>query len=559
MGIFTDYKEYTKYLPDYKPWKDKRNLDEAKKLKYLKQNPVDVQTRARDIQRGQVLLNAIDIMDEYSQSKAENMEVMTTQAIAAVAETASYAGMAVGGVLAAIPPIAKSIDKFSAKLTKKIFKKEVKGAFPKLYFAMGVGMIASLATNMLMQGWAASQQVAASRRGRFEAMKNELQDVRKFAVLTDEQLAKQAEIAEKMPTTKAMKKGNLAKKSNLLNPLTSLSMLGEILNPDTEKDEERKLFDDKLNEIPQIMPKLSEKDILDAKKDQQLVLNIAEKVDMASQDYSENTELVVGALTTTALAGGLLTGYLANTIIKKLKITNQNAIKYAPLGVGAAVGIALSILATSIQKQAARVGRFKAKQELAKNPDNFIYLSQEKTDVIPDNIKVATKKKPNLFSFTIQAIKDNFEYKKYLKTEGIKEKKKILALKDIELTEEQFKDAQRLQKNTFKVFNKIDEKSQRYAESVEAVGETINIPIAAFSSLAGLGLGCLYTLKNAKKLKNNMFPLPMIIGMFVGVLPAIIVNAIFTKKEKEASRVAHMLAMNEMQDYKKFIDFETTK
>ena len=39
MGIFADYKDYKVYNPEYKPWKDKRNLDEAKRLEYLKQNP----------------------------------------------------------------------------------------------------------------------------------------------------------------------------------------------------------------------------------------------------------------------------------------------------------------------------------------------------------------------------------------------------------------------------------------------------------------------------------------------------------------------------------------
>ena len=42
-------------------------------------------------------------------------------------------------------------------------------------------------------------------------------------------------------------------------------------------------------------------------------------------------------------------------------------------------------------------------------------------------------------------------------------------------------------------------------------------------------------------------------------LPSIGINAYITKEQKKASRVANMLAINEMQDYRNFADYSRFK
>ena len=42
-------------------------------------------------------------------------------------------------------------------------------------------------------------------------------------------------------------------------------------------------------------------------------------------------------------------------------------------------------------------------------------------------------------------------------------------------------------------------------------------------------------------------------------LPSIAINAYVTKEQKKASRVANMLAINEMQDYRNFADYSKYK
>ncbi|MBR6126746.1 hypothetical protein IKQ21_03590, partial [bacterium] len=75
MSTIGDYRIYKQYEPAYNDWKLKRDILNAKRVEYLRQHPEE--RNEKDIQRAKSLLRAIDIMDEYSQKRAEDMEVAT--------------------------------------------------------------------------------------------------------------------------------------------------------------------------------------------------------------------------------------------------------------------------------------------------------------------------------------------------------------------------------------------------------------------------------------------------------------------------------------------------
>lgn len=550
MEVFQNYKNYKKFENDYSAWKENKDISEAKKLEYLKQNKIDEKIKQQEIQRGKALLHAIDVMDEYSQSKAENMEVVTEQIVTQAGSLASYIGAGIGGLTLLLPPVKKGLE----FLVKKFPKTKNAAPFIPVF---GLGFIANILTIIFMQSWAAKKQVGASRNGRYESMKKELSDPKIFAVLTNEQLNKQEEIAKNIPTTKNMKNGIVAEKSNMANPITALKNIKDALFENKDLEQEREKFDIGLNKKPANPPKLTDEDILKAKKDQQLLHNIVEKIDMSSQDYAENIELATDTATAFALLGGGLTGFLSNSLIKLSKIQNPMGKKIIPWVVGILTTLAISIGATHLQKEGARVGRYLAKKELEKDVNNFVYADKTTTDKLTQYSLPAKKEKENIFKFLIQAVKDNIEYKKYRKTKGVENIKKTMALKDIELTEEQLKDAKMLQKNTFKTFNKIDEKSQAYAESVEAVKSIIEIPVTFISGLFGSGLAILASRKIFKiPMTSPKMSLAMIAGSILGVIPTIFLNAHFTKEQRKASRVAHMLALKEMEKVDNFVDYD---
>ncbi len=158
-------------------------------------------------------------------------------------------------------------------------------------------------------------------------------------------------------------------------------------------------------------------------------------------------------------------------------------------------GIAGAIIGLKLQKSAARAGRFTAKRELEKNPENFIGYTKDDYEEVQD-VKT-TDKKPNKFKeyalFLPNVMKQYWAYNKYKKTE-YKEKQ---ALKDLlkkqDVTPEQLREAKNLQRKLFNTFEKVDDNSQVYSESMEAATE-IAQPFIQYGGIALTVSPAIYTL-----------------------------------------------------------------
>ena len=191
--------------------------------------------------------------------------------------------------------------------------------------------------------------------------------------------------------------------------------------------------------------------------------------DIASQDYAENAELATQALVAGTLAFGTLFNLLLSKALKAMKVKSEAKISAISQIAAVTIPVIFSIASAQIQKQASRVGRFKIKQDLMNNPSKLVYVSDENIADLKD-VNVIQDRKEGLFKFLTHAWKNNKEYNQYKKTTAKQEEKFYKAIETLELTPEQIKDAQTLQRNTFKTFNKVDEKSQKYSESIEALG-----------------------------------------------------------------------------------------
>ena len=212
----------------------------------------------------------------------------------------------------------------------------------------------------------------------------------------------------------------------------------------------------------------------------------------------------------------------------------------------------MGIISAQINKQASRVGRFKVKQELSKNPNNFIYVTDEQANEIKD-AEVIKDKKQNIFKFLITAYKNNKEFEKYKKTVGKDERRFYKAAEELELSQEQLKDAKRLQKNAFRTFNKIDDNSQKFAERIEAFGQAVAYPINTIFSLLAVAIASPYLFKQAKTKAEQAANLTKYFGIvLLSSIPAMIINAYITKEQKKASRIADMKAIEELKDYRMF-------
>ena len=540
--MFSDYKSYKTFAPQYSEWKAGRDLAEAKRVEYLKRHPEEI--KQEDIQKSKAILRAIDVMDEYSQKRAENTEVATESII-------GYGGsiaMTVGGVMGFLFRENMTLLKLCSKFVKN--KKNV----PKMaeIVAVAVGGILGLTiASCPLYAWAAKAETKASRKGRFEAMRKELNDPKIFATLNSVQetqlnknLLKLGKHKEEKNPFKGFKESWETVKELIVD---SKEYKIQKIKFENEIEKDKKLFDKELN--------LEE--IEDAKRDQQLMTKLVEKIDIASQDYAENAELATSTLITATFGLSALFTLLYEKIAQALK-WKKSAV---PAGLGGLLMMGASIWGARVQKEAARVGRFKIKQDLINNPEQLVYVSDEKTAQIKD-IQINPQNKKSFFKFMKEAWKNSKKYEKWKKNEGAVEKNISKALENIELSEEQLKDAKRLQYNTFKTFNKVDEKSQKYAESIEALGQSIQVPIVELLTIIGVGVGMKFLVKGLQS-KNTTEQITGWIKYFMTALgftlPSIGINAYITKEQKKASRVANMLAINEMQDYRNFVDYSRIK
>lgn len=554
MEVLNSVKDYRKYLPEYNNWRDKQDLEVAKRVEYLKQNPDRISQE--DIQRGKNLLHAIDVMDEYSQSYAEDMEVATEFAKGQIVGIATTVGMVGGTLLTFTPAVKKMIQKIGKGNTSMM----VAQMLPSV-----IGMLVGFAASFPAVAWATKAKITASRKGRFEAMRKDLENPAIFATLTEEQSQK-AEKESKNIELDAKTLKRLQNSSMNAKPTDSIKTLKKYFKEDNQYQIQKKEFEAKLKESEKNFDKqLSESQIHNAQKDQQILAHMVRKIDLASQDYAENTELATNTLTTLALAGGGLVGWVSNKLIKVLKIAEKNKFsKIIPWAVGLTIPILMSIYAAKVQKQASRIGRYKAKQEMLNNPETLVYVAKKDFDKMTDVKTPEQAKKPNMIKFFFQLIKDNKEYEKYRKTELVEDLKRHKAIEKLELTEQQLKDAKTLQMNVFKTFNKVDEKSQTYSESVEAVGEITKQAVSVFGSLIATGISTMSTIKMLedpkftekglaealpKMLTKTLLPFAFVL------LPIILIDIYTTKAQKKASRVADMLALKELEDYKHYAGY----
>ena len=272
---------------------------------------------------------------------------------------------------------------------------------------------------------------------------------------------------------------------------------------------------------------------------------------MASQDYSENVEFTASAVTTIGGIGGLISAKLIDWIMKKGNVLKGKR-ELVKLGVGATSFIAGVIISSRLKKNASRVGRFKAKQEILNNPENYIYVDDEKLKE-EQNAPVKKKKSMNIFASFAEMYKNAKEYDNYQKENQETIFKQRKAREFIKLTPEQEKEAKNLRINLFKTFDKVDEKSQKYSESVEALGEMASSVLDLIKNSVVLLIPISFLPISEKR--NSLFS-----SVLITVIPALAATLGFdylvTQEQKKASRVAEMKAIQDLDDYKNYVNYD---
>lgn len=578
MEFFNSIQQVKNNWQPYKKWEAEQEDKEFQRQELHKRVPISKEDLEKASQYGRTLIDSINVMDQYSINKAEDVELATDAGLEFVGMGVGIAGLALGAIALKSSKLNKITNELSNKIRKKYPSFPAQEMVIKSFILEAGLVLLSLITMPYFMVKAKFYQKEASRVARYQAREDELKDPKYFVIYSDEQIKQAKEIAKTMPDIEEKKKSKINPISNWSESIKSIkSILSSHKYYEHWKQEHLSAQEQKLKTLKSMT--VSTEQLKNAKKDQDNLQRIIKKIETYSQNYLNNTEMATNVIAGSSLVTGYLGGKLVSlsvSLLQKLKIISQtsafanNARKYSG-GIGS-LGMVLfaGTYVIKIQKEAAKIGRFKAKQELLKDPHNFITYSDEQLDSVKD-LKAPTKTKMNpiaksydSFKFFLQAIKDYKEYEKYQKTTGKDEQKLDKALLKIDVSQNQLQDAKSLQKNAFMAFEKMDEKAQRYTDDMEAATDIGKQYIGQFTGIiSGIYLikNMLKQLEQAEKTHSDFVVMKAIkkswIPFALTGLIEIITEIQSNELKKRAGRIGVMEAIQGLDNPKLFVNNET--
>jgi len=556
----------------YKIWnleqQKKDNQNEALREKYPP-NPQDIEDSK---QYSRTIIDVINTMDQHSIDKSEDASMMVKNALFGLDLIGMSVGAGIGAYVSKSPAIQKKLN-----------------LPPFAISILGASLAASL-TNMVGEIWGAQIEKQASRIARYQTRKNDLKDPRAFVVYNEAQIQEAKKIAETLPDVKTEKQEVSIKKS--FNPISSFvdaKKTTDSLTKDYNSYNEWKKEYSKQEELKSEKFKgmeISPEQLTKAQKDRDNLLNVIKNIETSSLNYFMNMKLaMVGvniAVDTAALAvgGGVFTAIdqLQKHKVLKQESTTINMTKLAFLKVFPAI-VMFSLIGPTVKmlKDGARIGRYKAKQELLNNPESFITYDENKRNDVKDvSVEKPVKKsfidrfKKNIADVK-QLRKDYSEYQNYIKTTRKEELKLDEALKHVDISEVQMQDAKNLQRKSFYSFEKMDEKAQRFTDDTDAAVDVVKMFIMAVIGCGVKIFNFSFYGKKAKQYNNgkqlefaDLFNLlkhfkakDILTIVGVSLIPLavkipLIVQGIHIKKE--AGKIGIMTAMNDLEDPKNYLD-----
>lgn len=565
MEFLDSLKQVNANWQPYKKWEAQHNDMEFQRQELYKSVPTSKEDLEKASQYGRTLIDSINIMDQYSINKAEDVELFTNLGIEATSMGLGTIGFAIG----AFAQSSKNLESIMAK------NKYLKPIIPHL---MTIGaVVVPLIFMPYFYIKAKHYEKEASRVARHDARETELKNPKHFVIYNEEQLERAKKLAKSMPDLPDKQKKSL-------NPITnyhdSLKSIKEILKNHDEykqkRDEDAVKLKKKLQQSQNT--NYTQEQLKDAKRDQDNLQRIIRKIETNSQNYLNNAELAMDITLCSSALSGYVGGKLVVLIMKGLQkfdfiSKNSNFVNKAQRLIPGlstlAVAYLTGVYAIKIQKEAAKIGRYKAKKDLLSEPNNFINYTDEQLNSVK-NLKSPIQKKSlserafGSFKSALQLFKDYKEYETYQKTVKNEEEKLDKALMQMEVTPQQLKNAKALQENVFMSFEKMDEKTQRYTDDMEAatdIGKTFFDLLVSSVPAVILFINMTKELNNATKEGKHQFMSILTNGLKKSWIPfaisgllEITYNLLSNELKKKSGRIGVMEAINELQDPRLFVN-----
>ncbi len=462
--------------PRLNNWQQQKADERKQSEAYYQAHPPSPQDQVRINEKMERILDATTVLDQASEQAAQTTEAVT-DTIASLATAPIEMGLSLGSTVLATKVLEQS-------------KGSMLGLV-KYGSILAAGLLPIFAIEGLARIWAAQQETRASRIARREARQGELANPNRYALFTPKQkqiaLQKASHISNE--AIEAEEKAKNDKTDGFSGAFNQLNTLITDKHPH-ERDNLFKGIQKRLNTPHQAFSPQSEKEL---KEDAALVSNITRTINERSESYTENIEnayqtLSIGftALVAAPLSAGVSYVLQKTKLVKGTGLLPQVASFLIPFLL---LETPLIFLGNRLERDGARVARWKARQEIKKNPNALLAVpEQDKASV--QGIKDSTFKSKGIadsfkqaFTLPFEFLKDHKAYQAWEKKEGLAEKKYRKALDQIQLSPQQMADAKRLQVRTHEAFNLTDEYSQE-SEMMEASTDTLKLVIQELSQMA---------------------------------------------------------------------------
>jgi len=545
LATFLTYREH---MNDVQPFRREKLREEAvRKSAFVAQKPTEEELKLAQ-KRAEVFKRTIDSLDEYSQTKTEDVESVTQTFLGETTAFLTTMGVGLGKIF-------QSTD-MGENLTQKIAKKmgSLKKAAPHVIPGAS-GLLFAIVASLPVLKAMMTIDVQTPRIARFETLKGELSHTNDFAILTDEQIEQVKNEAKNVsiPKPKTIEKSLISS----LNILGQTKSYLDIVAKRAIYKKDREDFEQTKTKKVQAAKNLTftDEEIKKAKETQEITQRLVHKMDLESQDYIERVFKILD-VTSMCLFGFGVVGYWGvEKLMKMFKVSDGAFKKFFPFASALAGVIILNSKVAEYRNNAIRIARHKEMNKLLQDPTNF--LKTPDVNVETQNIKIEQSQKKNLFAFLKEFAKDRDDYEIYTKTKMQEDKKFKLAARNIKLTDEQKAEAKANQMNLFKAINIVDKNKEKYEEKYEIIVTLLSTPMGLVATTLGNAFG--YALHSLKKAPKSQIPLYSIIGTVVGLVPAIAIELYTTIQTRNAARVGYMQSQKDLKDYKQFLDYSKVK
>lgn len=473
-----------------------------RKKAYLKNNPLSYEEEKKNLQRIDNLLNALDVLDDYSAQKLDDSKRTGFFLASVVDQGLGYVGTILGAIIGEIPAVKKHILKIASTIdvnTDNIVRKT------KIKRSLNTPKGEEIITETLpialgaLFGFSISNPVAEHinklndklcKNEYSEILYHELNDPKYFALLNDEQQQKVEYLMRTKISNQDVKNEYKQHRFNVFNDAKTMF--------NSDKDEQNvDNFDLNLQK--------NSPNITNAQEDKELLLDAMLKIENDASIYSQKVDKMTNILSLTAdiisIVGITKSGFdLITSKMSKMSVKNKiRAIITAFLPLSAA--ILLSYISKYMAAESEKLGRFIAKENLRHNPECLYYVDKEKYANYKEQAKSPFKSK-GFFKDLVDIYKDYKEYTRFHSRYKIENRKRQKAMSQIDLDKNQLDRAKIFQKNTFMVCDNFYNKKYNVKLKSEEKKSILNEIVSFGLNMISMILAPLFITLNWNSVKS---------------------------------------------------------